>query len=208
VVAANNSCGFGREKEVFVLWQEIIFTGGSHRGEAFFARSTDGARSFETPLNLSNSLPGDGKGRITAERWDNGSLDLATGPQGDLYATWTDYDGGLWFSRSIDRGVSFSAPTRGPDLAIGRDGMVFLAWTIGEEPAADIRLTMSTDRGRTFDTPRTAVDTDGHGDAPKIAVAEYASIHLVLTCPHERYHVLKLDLFPLEGRTDTAVAHM
>jgi hypothetical protein len=64
---------------VYVLWQEIVFSGGSHGGEIFFARSTDGGRSFERPRNLSKSSAGDGKGRLTKRSWHNGSLDLALG---------------------------------------------------------------------------------------------------------------------------------
>ncbi len=37
--------------EVFILWQEIVFSGGSHGGEIFFARSFDGGASFSEPLN-------------------------------------------------------------------------------------------------------------------------------------------------------------
>ena len=43
-----------------VLWQEIIFSGGSHGGEILFAASNDHGRSFAPPLNLSRS------GRATA----------------------------------------------------------------------------------------------------------------------------------------------
>jgi hypothetical protein len=42
--------------EVFILWQEIVFSGGSHGGEVFFARSRDGGASFNAPINLSNSI--------------------------------------------------------------------------------------------------------------------------------------------------------
>src|SRR5688500_4170293 len=69
---------------IFVLWQEIIFSGGSHGGEILFARSEDGGKTFSAPLNLSNSRAGDGKGRITAEVWHNGSLDLALGNDGEI----------------------------------------------------------------------------------------------------------------------------
>jgi hypothetical protein len=103
---------------VYVLWQEIVFSGGTHGGEIFFARSTNGGKTFSDAINLSNTIAGDGKGRITSRYWHNGSLDLAMGPQGDLYAAWTEYEGNLWFSRSTDQGDSFSDPLRiagGPD---------------------------------------------------------------------------------------------
>ncbi len=34
--------------KVFLLWQEIVFSGGSHGGEIFFARSTDGGKTLAT----------------------------------------------------------------------------------------------------------------------------------------------------------------
>jgi hypothetical protein len=75
--------------EVYLLWQEIVFSGGSHGGEIFFARSSDGGKTWSAPRNLSNDIAGSGKGRITPDYWHNGSLDLAMGPKGRLYAAWT-----------------------------------------------------------------------------------------------------------------------
>src|SRR5918994_1293646 len=57
------------KERVFVLWQEIIFSGGSHAGDILFAHSDDGGRNFSAPLNLSNSKAGDGKGRINKDVW-------------------------------------------------------------------------------------------------------------------------------------------
>jgi hypothetical protein len=178
----------GDASEVFLLWQEIVFSGGSHGGEIFFARSTDGGRTFGDPLNLSNSSAGDGKGRLTRRHWHNGSLDLAGGPEGQLYAAWTEYEGPLWFSRSADRGGSFSAPlriaggnakpARGPSLAVGAEGAIHLAWAVGEDEAADIHVATSVDQGRSFGEPR-IVASDGHADAPKIAVDGRETVHLV-----------------------------
>jgi len=194
----------GDASKVYILWQEIVFSGGSHGGEIFFAWSTDGGKTFATPINLSNSVTGDGKGRLTTRYWDNGSLDLALGPHGDLYAAWTEYDGALWFSRSTDLGEKFSdplriagrndmEPARGPSLAIGSAGAVYLAWTIGEDRAADIRIAKSVDHGRSFGEPRIVYESDGHSDAPKIAVDSRGTLHLVYgespAGPFERYHI-------------------
>lgn len=190
--------------EIHVLWQEIVFSGGTHGGEIFFARSTDGGRSFEPPLDLSSTTNGAGKGRLTEERWDNGSLDLARGADGVLYAAWTEYQGPLRFARSDDRGESFSEPVRvaggegepparGPSIAVGAEGAVYLAWTVGEDDEADIHLAASSDGGRSF-APRGVVhDSDGHSDAPKIAVDGRGTLHAVWAESPEgmfrRYHV-------------------
>lgn len=175
-------------RDVFVLWQEIIFSGGSHGGDVLFARSLDGGATFEAPQNLSRSRGGDGKGRIDAKTWNNGSLDLAIGTDGTLYATWTEYSGQLWFTRSTDRGEQFAAsrvivhdrarPARAPALAVDGEA-VYLAWTTGEDEHADIRLATSPDRGTTFGAPAIVARTQGYSDAPKLAVDRVGTLHLV-----------------------------
>ena len=189
---------------VYILWQQIVFSGGTHGGEIFFARSTDGGKTFKDPVNLSNSIGGDGKGRLTRRHWHNGSLDIAMGPDGTLYAAWTEYEGTLWLSRSTDGGGRFArplriagggdaAPARGPSLAVDADNIVYLAWTVGEDRAADIHFAKSGDAGRSFGVPRIATESDGHSDAPKIAVDNAGTIHLVYAespaGPFDRYHI-------------------
>jgi hypothetical protein len=175
---------------VHVLWQEIVFSGGSHGGEIFFARSVDGGRTFSDPVNLSNSPAGAGKGRLTARHWDNGSLDLAVGPQGRVHVAWTEYEGRLWYRRSADGGARFSAPVlvaggeganpaRAPALALDDRGAVHLAWTVGEDGAADIRMASSRNGGRSFGKPRIVAPSPGHADAPKLAVDSKGTVHLV-----------------------------
>ena len=191
-------------RDVYVLCQEIVFSGGSHGGDIFFSRSRDGGTSFEKPLNLSNSIGGDGKGRINKDIWHNGSLDLAIGADGTLHAAWTEYDGPLWFSRSTDRGATFSKPlqvagggngkpARAPALAAGRDGSVYLAWTVGEEEGADIRLARSMDAGRTFGPTAVVAKTSAYSDAPKIAVDSRGTLHIVhaesASGPFDRYDI-------------------
>src|SRR5690606_37065651 len=111
---------------------------------------TDGGATFSEPINLSRSIGGDGKGRVTADIWQNGSFDLARAADGTLYAAWTEYDGPLWFASSTDRGATFSKPervagtkqlpARAPSLAVAAGGAVYLAWTHGETRSADIQI--------------------------------------------------------------------
>ncbi|MDZ7749677.1 MAG: sialidase family protein [Halofilum sp. (in: g-proteobacteria)] len=179
----------GDPETLYVAWQEIVFSGVSHGGEIFFARSRDGGRSFGAPVNLSRSRAGDGKGRLFADYWHNGSLDLAVGPGGTVYVAWTEYEGPLRLARSRDGGTTFSAPTRiaggagepparAPALAAGDDGVVHLAWTVGEQRAADIRHARSEDAGRTFTRARRVDPGPGHADAPKLALGADGTLHL------------------------------
>ncbi|MCG5549539.1 sialidase family protein [Halorhodospira halochloris] len=172
---------------VYVLWQEIVFSGGSHGGEAFFARSTDAGKTFSEPINLSETTDGVGKGRLTSDAWDNGSLDLAVAPDGTVHATWTAYEGGLYYTRSEDGGKTFSdprhlagdaeRPARGPSLAVGEEA-VALAWGVGEDTAADIHLSRSADAGETWGDPSRIHPGDDHADAPSLAMDSEGRLHL------------------------------
>jgi hypothetical protein len=171
---------------IFVLWQEIIFSGGSHGGDILFARSEDGGATFSKPLNLSNSVAGDGKGRINKDMWHNGSLDLAVAGDGTIYAAWTEYEGALWVRRSTDGGKTFSRlvrigdpkPARAPALAVDSKE-IYLAWTVGDDRSADIHIAKSTDGGASFSKPQIVERTPGYSDAPKLALDASGTLHLV-----------------------------
>ena len=190
---------------VYVLWQEIIFRpGGGHGGEILFSRSQDGGETFEEPTNLSDTVAGAGKGRLTPDRWNNGSLDMVVGPEDELYVAWTEYEGALRFARSDDGGESFEEPrhivgddqqpARAPTLALAPDGRLILAWTMGQDPEADILLTASDDGGESFQQVSTPVETPAHSDAPQLAVDDEETVHLVFSDSpdglFERYRVL------------------
>ncbi len=191
-------------RRIYLFWQEIIFSGASHGGEMFFARSEDGGVSFSEPVNVSNSVGGDGKGRINKEVWHNGSYDLVAGEDDVVYAVWTEYDGPLWFSRSMDGGKRFSRPqrvaggsqakpVRGPSLAIGKGRALYLAWTTGEDDSADIHVARSDNGGNTFGDTVRAFKGKGYSDAPKLAVGGTGTVHLVFAestgGPFGRYHI-------------------
>lgn len=153
----------GRPAVFHLLWQEILFAGGSHGGDILYARSTDGGKTFSAPLNLSGgSKAGDGKGRTSRERWHNGSLDIAAAPDGTVVAAWTEYEGRLLLAVSRDSGETFSAPehiggsderpARAPSLAFAPDGELRVAWTDG-----NIHVNGET------------IEREGYADAPKIA---------------------------------------
>ena len=177
-----------RPHDIYVLWQEIVFSGGPHGGEIFFARSQDDGATFEAPQNLTRSIYGEGKGRLEFDKWDNGSLDFVVGDRGELYAAWTAWDGQLWLARSFDAGATFEAPkmvenapgrpARAPSLAV-KGEVVYLAWTTGEDRAADVRVAVSRDGGTTFDEPVVVEETPRYSDAPDVAVDATGMVHVV-----------------------------
>ncbi|EWH00343.1 sialidase family protein [Halomonas sp. BC04] len=173
---------------LYVLWQEILFSGGSHGGDILFARTQDGGKTFSEPINLSQSREGAGKGRLTEQRWDNGSLDLAEGPDGTIWAAWTAYEGELYISHSLDGGSTFtqpepvarddSRPARAPSLAVDGEGRVHLAWSLGEDAAADIHYTLLDSSGAILAEPAAVATSPGHADAPSLAVDANGTVHL------------------------------
>jgi hypothetical protein len=178
----------GWPETVHIAWQEIVFSGGSHGGEIFYAQSRDGGKTLGAPVNLSRSMAGDGKGRLTHAHWDNGSLAIATDAR-NVYVTWTEYEGALWLARSEDGGATFmrpqriggdgGRPARGPSLVIRPNGNLVLAWASGHDAVAPVRVTRSSDRGRTWEEALAISLPDGRADAPKLAVAENGVVHLV-----------------------------
>jgi hypothetical protein len=75
-------------------------------------------------------------------------------------------------------------------------GVVYLAWTVGEEATADIHVATSLDHGRSFLAPTIAHHSGGHADAPKIAVDQAGTVHLVYAespqGPRQTYHITYL----------------
>lgn len=173
-------------QHVYVLWQEIVFSGGPHGGEIYFSRSLDGGRTFEAPRNLTRSIAGEGKGRFDSDRWHNGSLDITVGGDGVIYTAWTDYEGVLTLRRSRDAGKTFEPPVivaadkqrpaRAPSIAVS-GGKVCVAWTIGEDENADIRVASSRD-GKVFSPPGIVERSQGYADSPKVAFDRQGMLHL------------------------------
>ena len=143
-------------------------------------------RSFEPSRNLTSSVAGEGKCRFNSERWHNGSLDITVGADGVIYTAWTDYEGTLTLRRSRDAGKTFEPavivaakgplPARAPTIAV-RSGLICLAWTVGEDTNADIRVACSKD-GATFSAPAIVEQSRGYADGPKLAFDSRGTLHL------------------------------
>jgi hypothetical protein len=122
--------------------------------QVLFTRSSDGGVSFTEPVNVSRS---------SGEAFDPA---IATDAGDAVNVAWEDTgsgEGAIFFSRSMDRGLSFSSPTRvsaaqgeasDPEVAVDRFGGLNVAW-IQEQPSGGTRvmISRSTDGGRTFSPP-------------------------------------------------------
>lgn len=183
--------------EIYIVWQEIIFSGGSHGGEILFVRSLDGGKTFSKPINLSNSLAGDGKGRLSQDRWSNGSLDIALDKKNNIFIAWTSYEGDLILRRSFNKGEEFlppeditgsnDNPARAPSLAISNDGIIYLIWTYGEANKENIHFAKADEIKNPFILKGPAVIKNGFLDAPRIVIDKLGNLHLVFSWALERF---------------------
>lgn len=180
----------GPGRDIHLLWQEALSSGGSQGGDLLYARSTDGGRDFSPPLNLSRSIAGDARGRIDRKFLHNGSYDIAVTEldgQSQIFVVWTGQAGRLWFTRSDDGGQRFatptavggsrSAPARAPSLAV-RGDQLLLAWAVGEDDGADICVARSGDRGQRFSPPVVIEPNRSDSDAPKLAIGDDGRVQL------------------------------
>lgn len=175
----------GPQGDVYVQYgdEDPDFTlEGSYLGRMFLrmARSLDGGRSFEPPVQIGGEAV---EGAVASL----GMTNLFSAPDGALYSSWLDsrqsiayvlankkhppktiYSSQLRVARSDDRGLTFQKSTLvtepvcvccGTKVAQGKDGPVYagtrgLAWGAvkgSADPVRDIVVAASPDRGATWD---------------------------------------------------------
>ncbi len=141
-------------------------------GGVFVARYGSGGASYGGTAEVKRGTP---SGQFLTGLFQdkiNLTADQTGGPfAGNVYVAWSQYDGfapanAVLFSRSTDHGQSFSQPIRvAPvalgtasfaDLAVGRDGAVYVAYLTyasPSQPTNDVWLSKSTDGGLSFGPP-------------------------------------------------------
>jgi hypothetical protein len=126
------------------------------RTDEYFSRSTDAGTTFSTPVKLSTAV-----GNISASR-------IAASSTGNLYVVWTDEQNRTtngscneFFSRSLDKGVTFSAPAAiysggcshdNMQTAVDPSGTLLFFWS-DDIPFEDVLFSRSVDFGSTFMSP-------------------------------------------------------
>jgi hypothetical protein len=166
-IAADRWAESPHGNNIYVSWTMFV---GFGKSPIVVSRSTDGGRTWSAPLEVS--------GTVTPGGFFQDSLP-AVGPDGTVYVVWDEtftLQGGttamrLWIARSGDGGATFSAPMlvqdvvpevlhnaeyrhgTYPAMAVAPDGKVYVAWADNRFGDADILLTTSSDKGRTWSAP-------------------------------------------------------
>ena len=183
------SVAVGPDGSVCVVWRDWR----SGNADAYFARSTDGGRSFASNVRVDDA---------TGTTWvETPQVQVAS--DGTIYVAWVDYRNGLpdiYFTKSADDGLTFGdGALNGNDVKINDDttdaaqfepglvadgGMVYVAWRDDRSGNWDIRLSNSTDGGATFgdglpDTDGIVNDDPGFADQFNPTVAARGGVLLV-----------------------------
>ncbi len=157
------SVAVDRHGTILVAWQDYR----RNQADIYFARSTDGGRTFSPNVRVNDDL-----GRA-------GQLypSLAVDGSGTIYLAWHDFRKGnqdIYFARSTDGGRTFSRNLRvnddtgtagqfNPSLAVNEHGEIYIAWHDLRSGNADIYTAVSRDGGLTFG--RNIRVNDDQGDA-------------------------------------------
>ena len=169
----------GSSGNIYVVWQELDLA--AFKIDVFFSGSTDGGDSFSTPMDISPGSGSAGKPRIAVD--GSGNINVVW-----IERTFPGFD--VFFSRSIDAGMSFSLPinvsvsgaasfSAEPRLAVDGIGTIYVIWTDFPVADADIIFSHSTDGGGTFSVPKNISATAGNAARPRLAVDDSGNINVV-----------------------------
>jgi hypothetical protein len=130
---------------VYTVWMD----NSSGNYDILFAKSTDGGKSFGTPVNISH------------QHADSGYPQFAVNGN-NIYVTWTqtitstNYD--IFFAKSTNNGDTFDAPINISNNIgasgwpkIASDGNIYISWVDSSPGKFDVLITKSSNGGVTFD---------------------------------------------------------
>ena len=161
------SIGVDARGIIYVAWRD----GRTGNADIFFARSTDGGKSFSRNIRLNDDRSKAYQGNPT----------LAVNSEGYVAVAWSDARNGkddIYLSVSHDQGRSFSknrqvnddpeTPSHShPAVAVDENGTVYAVWEDHRNNHSDIYIARSTDGGKTFSSNRRV--NDDSGSAPQIS---------------------------------------
>ena len=123
---------------VYVVWTETI---SDKNYDVFFAKSTDGGSTFDTPVNVSNNAGASGWALVTSSN--------------NIYVTWDDDTSGnydIMVAKSTDGGSTFGKPVNisntptdsGYQQMVATNDNLYLIWQDGSANQHDVFFTKST----------------------------------------------------------------
>lgn len=131
----------------------------SGRSMLAVSASDDGGRTWSEPVDGTSGLVGSHDKELLA-------VDNSRGPHdGNVYLVWTDFvnfKGIIRFSRSTDRGKTFSEPiplslnngyNQGAVVTVGPEGEIYVVWQTQRTQSPAIFFTASHDGGQSFTEP-------------------------------------------------------
>jgi hypothetical protein len=161
--------------------------GGGKDGDTLAWRSTDGGRTWSTPVPINRA----------SNSCREGLHDLVAGPNGVLFCVWIDLRNGrpqLFGGTSADGGATWDedrivyegplCPCCQPSACFDAKNRIHVLWRNNIADDRDMFLTSSADAGRTWDAPRKlgqgtwhlrACPMDGGG----LAADEFGAVHTI-----------------------------
>jgi phosphatidylethanolamine-binding protein (PEBP) family uncharacterized protein len=162
---------------IYAVWEDDNAT-NSNNSNILFSRSTDGGVTFSTPTNVSKS-----SGLSFSPR-------TAVDTNGGVNVVWVDNTPGhqtIFFSRSIDGGVTFSTPVNtsndpsdsaNPQIAVDATGTISVVWE-NDTINLGVFYAHSTDGGVSFSSPLPLTTNTSGSFGPQLAVDADGNICVV-----------------------------
>jgi hypothetical protein len=167
-IGIDRSSDAGRRGHLYVAWTQFR---RANTG-ILFSRSTDGAQSFGTPVEISDR-PGSPKDTVGADE----GTSIAIAKDGTVFVVWSDSTG-ILLDRSTDGGVTFGRDqlvARTPDIVFAAPGVSrangyptiaidekagrsYIQWVDRRLGGAAVFLVTSDDNGRSWTAPRNISD--------------------------------------------------
>jgi len=157
---------------VYAVWMDNV----SGNYDILFTKSTDGGKSFGTPVDLSNLHSDSGYPRFAVSG-------------NNVYVTWTqtisrqNYD--IFFAKSTNNGETFDKPVNLSNNFGGSgwpqilaDGNIYVSWVDSTPGRFDIFITKSSDGGVTFENP-TNISTSKNESYDNKMVALNNAVYMV-----------------------------
>lgn len=184
---SNTSSVDSRNAEIFIdpannlhiVWEEDDIASGN--SEILYIKSSNSGQTFTSPKNISSNNTQSVSPAIIGDDVNSNNI----------YIVWSDETTDamqIFFSRSIDGGINFSAPTNisnsgyntdNPEIKF-RHSILHIVWQ-SEEPDFGIFYTKSSDNGNTFTTVKDISNTSFATYEPHLDISTSTNVHIIWT---------------------------